>query len=196
MQAQLPNILSISRIVLAVLVVLISGHLTVRTYLATVFMVGLALLTDAIDGYLARRWKTTSELGYILDSLGDRALHLALLLVFLVRYQIHPLFVWLLIFRDIGIFAVRVLSKDWLQKSVRLQWISRLQAAILRVWLGLFLARDGFRVFTGSDVLGTPAFETIQIALLCVTIIVSYFGFIQSFGWLIDHDHKTISQNH
>src|SRR5947207_9170883 len=142
MWPQLPNALSISRIALGMLLALVSGHLTPRRYVVTVCMVIVALLTDFLDGYLARRWGLKNELGYILDSLGDRAAHLALLLVFLTRYQFHPLFVWLLVFRDIGMFAVRVLTTDWLRNSAELQWVSRLHATILRLWLGLFLVRD------------------------------------------------------
>jgi len=129
-----------------------------------------------IDGYFAPRWGTVSDRGYVLDTMGDRAVHLALVLVFLVRYAFHPLFVWLLLFRDIGIYAVRVLSKDWLQKSRKMRPVFLFHTTCLRVWLGLFLVRDGFRVFLKSDVLDTFAFEAVQLSLLCVTIIVSYYG--------------------
>jgi len=174
------------------LVLLLSEHLTPRAYVATACLVAIVFFTDAIDGYLARRWKTTSAMGYVLDSLGDRAIHIALLLVFLVRYHIHPLFVWLIIFRDIGIFAIRVLSKEWMGKAVELQWISRLQATFLRLWLTLFIVRDGFRVFTNSDTLNTFSFEAIQAVLLCATLLMSYYGLIRSISRPIDHDHKTL----
>jgi phosphatidylglycerophosphate synthase len=192
MYKQVPNALSISRIVFAALIILISAQLTVRTYLATLFLLITALLTDALDGRLARRWKVTSALGYVLDTMGDRAIQLALVLVFLVRYSFHPLFVWLLIFRDISIYAVRVLSKDWLEKSRRMRSISLFHYIALRVWIGMFIVRDGFRVFTQSDVLGTFAFEVAQLSILCVTICVSYYGLFRSFNWLIDRDHETL----
>jgi phosphatidylglycerophosphate synthase len=152
-----------------------------------------ALMTDVLDGYLARKWKVTNETGYILDSLGDRAIHLALILVFLVRYDFHPLFAWLIVFRDIALFAQRVLSKEWLRQSVKNQWVSRLHGIILRIWLGLFLVRDGFRVFAGSDVLNTFTFAVAEITLLCTGIAISYYGLVLSFSWLIEYDHKTLS---
>lgn len=192
MYKKIPNALSVSRIFLAILIILVSGSLSVGTYLAAVFMITVALLTDALDGYLARRWKVTSALGYVLDAMGDRALQLAMVLIFLVRYSFHPLFVWLLIFRDIGIYAVRVLSKDWLQKSRRMRSISLFHCTALRIWFCLFIVRDGFRVFTHSDVLGTSAFEVTQMSILCITICVSYYGLFRSFNWLIDRDHETV----
>jgi phosphatidylglycerophosphate synthase len=192
MYMQIPNALSVSRIVLAVLVILASTHLGIRTYVATVCMFVLAMVTDALDGYLARRWGITGERGYVMDAMGDRAFHLALILVFLVRYSFHPLFVWLLIFRDIGIYAVRVLSKEWLHKSRQLRWISLFHAMSLRIWLGLFILRDGFRVFKGSDILNTFVFEAAQMMILCTTLVVSYYGLFRSFSWLVDSDHKIV----
>jgi len=192
MRARIPNALSISRIACAIAVLIISGRLTRATYTATVCLLVVAMITDILDGRLARRWRVTSELGYVLDAMGDRAIHLALLLVFLTRYGFHPVLIWLLIFRDIGIYAVRVLSKDWLKKSLQLRWISVFHAICLRIWLALFVLRDGVRVFTGRDSLHTVAFEVIQWTLLCTTIIVSYYGLYRSFGWLIDREHDTL----
>src|SRR2546423_2454038 len=189
MYKQIPNALSVSRIFLAVLIILTSAHLDVSTYVAYVCMLAVALFTDALDGYLARRWKITSPLGYVLDTMGDRAIQLALVLIFLVRYSFHPLFVWLLIFRDSGIYGVRVLSKDWLRKSRQMRTISLFHYIALRTWIGLFIVRDGFRVFTRSDALGTFAFEITQVTLLCITIAVSYYGLFRSFSWIIDHYH-------
>ena len=192
MREYLPNVLSVSRVVLAILVLLLSGRLTEITYLLTVSMATLAMITDALDGYLARRWESTSALGYVLDAMGDRAIHLSLMLVFLVRYEFNPIIVWLLVFRDVGIYAVRVLSKDWLSKSRKLRWISIFHATSLRVWLGLFIVRDGFRVFGHAGVLDERAFEAIQWTILCITIPVSYYGLLRSFSWLIDHDHSIV----
>ena len=194
MRARLPNALSISRIAFAVAVLILSGRITIATYTATVCLVIVAMITDVLDGRLARRWNVTSDLGYVLDAMGDRAIHLALMLVFLVRYGFHPVLIWLLVFRDIGIYAVRVLSKDWLKKSLKLRWISVFHATCLRIWLGLFLLRDGLRVFGGEDSLHGGAFEVTQLSLLCTTIIVSYYGLFLSFAWLIDHDHDTLTR--
>ncbi|HJQ71457.1 MAG TPA: CDP-alcohol phosphatidyltransferase family protein [Blastocatellia bacterium] len=192
MYKQIPNALSVSRIVLAILIILASTRLEIRMYIATVFMLILAVFTDALDGYLARRWGVASKVGYVLDTMGDRAIHLALVLVFLVRYSFHPLFVWLLIFRDIGIYAVRVLCKEWLRESRQMRPVFLFHTTTLRIWLGLFMVRDGLIVFTGSDELDTLFFEAMQMTLLGITIAVSYYGLFRSFSWLIDRDHETV----
>ena len=192
MHAKIPHALSVSRIVLAALIILASVHLTLPTYVATLCFVLIAMVTDALDGFLARRWGTTSDLGYVLDTMGDRAVHLALVLVFLVRYSFHPIFVWLLIFRDVAIYAVRVMSKDWLRRSKDMRPIFLFHTTCLRIWLMLFILRDGVRVFTRADQLNTILFESVQTALLVVTIVVAYYGLIRSFSWLIDREHESL----
>jgi CDP-diacylglycerol---glycerol-3-phosphate 3-phosphatidyltransferase len=64
----LPNVLSASRILLAPVLVALAA-----TERETLFLILLAisLLTDALDGYLARLLNQTSELGVKLDSWGD-----------------------------------------------------------------------------------------------------------------------------
>jgi phosphatidylglycerophosphate synthase len=188
----IPNALSASRIPIALAVLAIATKLSPGTYVATLGLVALAMGSDAADGLLARRWRVESQTGYVLDAMGDRAIHLALILVILNRYQIHPVLVWLLVFRDIAIYAIRVLSKDWHDRSQRFRWLSVLHATLLRLWIGLFLLRDGFRVFKGEDVLGTPAFEAIQLTLLLSTIALSYWGLSRSLGWLIDREHEAL----
>lgn len=43
-------------------------------YLIAAVLFGLAAVTDAIDGPLARRWKTTSKFGRVMDPFADKVL--------------------------------------------------------------------------------------------------------------------------
>jgi cardiolipin synthase len=76
----IPNILSILRLVIVVFLVFLAWN--GKTGLFLLFFLA-ALLTDMLDGYLARRLKQESELGAKLDSWGDFAL-----------YMTVPLCVW------------------------------------------------------------------------------------------------------
>jgi phosphatidylglycerophosphate synthase len=173
---------------MAAAVVLMSPWSTRRTWLTTVILITAAMVTDALDGYLARRWRVATDMGYVLDAMGDRAIHLALILVVFVHYQVNPVLVWLLILRDIGIYAVRVLTSDWLARSREMQWLSRFHATNLRIWLASYYLRDGMRVFTGRDPLDAFWFEFAQTLLITFTIVLSYYGLTKSFGWITDHD--------
>jgi phosphatidylglycerophosphate synthase len=72
MLKNLPNLLSILRLALAPVMVAVAGLTGSRPWFLGLF--GAALLTDALDGFLARRLHAESDLGRRLDSWGDYAL--------------------------------------------------------------------------------------------------------------------------
>lgn len=187
-KARVPNAVSLSRVILAVPLLIVSRHLDTRAYIATISIVIVAGVTDALDGFLCRRWNVRSEVGYVMDAMGDRAIHLALLLSISTRYGVDPIFIWLLVFRDIAIYAIRILSRNWFARSLELRWLSVLHATNLRLWIALFLLRDGFRVIKGSDVLDTVLFDATQMSLLCATIVLAYYGLLRSIAWTRDHN--------
>lgn len=193
MRNRLPNALSLSRVVMAIAVLALSLVPTTVTYVVSISVVGLALLSDALDGYLARRWNVQSDLGYVLDTMGDRAMHLALILMIVARYQIHPLVAWLLIFRDIGIYGIRVLTRDWLQRSKDMRALSLTHSLTLRAWIVLFLVRDGLRVFTGADVLDTTLFAVSHSILLSASILAAYYSLYRASTWLMDNDQPAVA---
>jgi phosphatidylglycerophosphate synthase len=69
MKKVLPNLLSVLRLVLAALMVVVAATAGSRAWFLILF--GTALVTDALDGFLARRWHAVSDLGRRLDSWGD-----------------------------------------------------------------------------------------------------------------------------
>lgn len=100
-----PNLISIVRVV----TIPVIFWCLKRTFdhLALVIL-GLALLSDAMDGYLARRFRWQSDWGLILDPLADKLL-VGSLAVFLVIFRDFP--VWmagLIICRDVAIIGVGV----------------------------------------------------------------------------------------
>jgi CDP-diacylglycerol--glycerol-3-phosphate 3-phosphatidyltransferase len=81
MFAQLPNILTIARIVVVVPLIacLWVGGETLRWLALGLYF--LACLTDYFDGYFARAWKIQSSLGRLLDPIADKLLVGACLLI-------------------------------------------------------------------------------------------------------------------
>lgn len=101
-RADIPNIISILRIglVLPVVAALMHGQFTLALLLYTV-----AGASDALDGYIAKRYHYTSRLGSILDPLADKLL---LVSTYLVLAWLGLLPVWLVaavVARDIFILA-------------------------------------------------------------------------------------------
>jgi CDP-diacylglycerol--glycerol-3-phosphate 3-phosphatidyltransferase len=73
-QQQLPNALTVGRLLLIpVFVVLILTCDGGRSWAAAIVF-GAAGVTDQIDGFLARRWRVESSFGKIADPLADRLL--------------------------------------------------------------------------------------------------------------------------
>jgi cardiolipin synthase len=67
----LPNLLSALRLLLALPVALAIGY---RDYPTALVLAALAALSDALDGFLARRFRWQSRLGATLDPLADKLL--------------------------------------------------------------------------------------------------------------------------
>jgi cardiolipin synthase (CMP-forming) len=71
MLRQLPNLICVGRMVLAwpIIVSLRDGN-----YTASMGLFALAAVSDGLDGYLAKRFRWTSELGKLLDPAADKLL--------------------------------------------------------------------------------------------------------------------------
>ncbi len=77
----------------------------------------LACITDALDGYIARRWNQESTLGKYLDPLADKTLMVFLLLGLYYFHKIHAFLVIAAILRDvcimIGVLSLRLQGKNF-----------------------------------------------------------------------------------
>lgn len=111
----IPNALSLSRIVLALLFVVCFQRKAILLY----FSVGLcvaALVTDVLDGYFARRLKVASIHGRLWDSLGDKSFYSAIIIAFNAQDFLGVLVSWALIVREVALYITRVLFIEKLPK--------------------------------------------------------------------------------
>jgi len=89
--AYLPDALSLARVLLAPVVFFfltlridlavpyLSGHITWGDFLAGCFFF-IALITDLLDGYIARRYNLATKRGKLIDSLADKVLVVVIML--------------------------------------------------------------------------------------------------------------------
>ena len=81
-----PNIITLSRLVLSVvLFVLISVWKGDGSGIAAAVLFTIAVLTDALDGYLARKYNLITQLGRILDPFADKVIVLGTFIFLLER---------------------------------------------------------------------------------------------------------------
>ena len=96
--SQLPNILTILRIILTIPVVI---TLLNAEYFTTVILFFIAGITDGLDGFIAKRFNCTSRLGSILDPAADKLL-LSCTFFTMFLTNILPLWLFAVIFiRDL-----------------------------------------------------------------------------------------------
>lgn len=103
----LPNSLTILRIVLAPIFLAVFMIDSFYMRLLGLGLFGLASVTDFIDGYLARKHGTITKLGRFLDPLADKILITCALISFVAMDLITVLPVLFIVAREFGITGLR-----------------------------------------------------------------------------------------
>ena len=70
--------------------------------------------------------------------------------------------------------------------------MSLIHTTAVRIWLGLFLLRDGIRIYLQQDLLDAVWFETLQLGIVTSSIAFSYYALAKSFDWIIDQEHAAL----
>ncbi|MCP1660717.1 CDP-diacylglycerol--glycerol-3-phosphate 3-phosphatidyltransferase [Neisseria perflava] len=107
------------------------------------FIFAAAAVTDWFDGFLARRWKQTSDFGAFLDPVADKLMVAVALLLLVSLGRTYVIFAMIIIGREITISALR----EWMaqmgkRSSVAVATIGKFKtaaqmAAILMLIIGL-----------------------------------------------------------
>lgn len=102
------NAFSLSRIGLAMLFVIFFQRKAEFLWASVVVCV-IALVTDMLDGYFARRWQVASVYGRLWDSLGDKSFYAAIIIAFNAEGFLGSLVSWALIAREVALYITRIL---------------------------------------------------------------------------------------
>ncbi|HDS16041.1 MAG TPA: CDP-diacylglycerol--glycerol-3-phosphate 3-phosphatidyltransferase [Proteobacteria bacterium] len=110
--ANLPNILTLSRIVVVPVVIMLLYVDNRWLNLLTAILVVLAAITDGLDGYMARKYGFESTLGKLLDPVADKILLLSTM-VMLAYLQRAPAFlVCLILCRETAVTGLRAIAAE------------------------------------------------------------------------------------
>ena len=127
----LPNKLTVSRIVMAILIIIIllGGDHTVSLfgfeipklfvnesmvvdlkYIIAGFLFIIASLTDFLDGYIARKYNLVTDFGKLVDAIADKILVNSVLIILAAQGFIHPIIPVIVIIRDSVVNSIKMLA--------------------------------------------------------------------------------------
>jgi len=110
--ANLPNLLTLSRIlsVPLIIILLYSGNRWLNLF--TALLVAVAAITDGLDGYMARKYGFESDLGKLLDPLADKILILSTMVMLVYLHRAPAWMVCLILCRETAITGMRAMAAD------------------------------------------------------------------------------------
>ena len=164
----LPNIITLARILLVPVFVVIYLWPGDGTYLIAATLFGLAAATDWLDGYLARRLNQTTPFGAFLDPVADKLIVVSALTVLLAQHST----VWLtlpgliIIGREIMISALR----EWMAEmnssvTVAVSYLGKIKTSLQMIAIAVLLAlppnSDSGLIFAGYTLLYVAALMTL-----------------------------------
>ena len=138
----IPNIITLARIILVPVIVWAIASNQMEIAFAVFVIAG---ISDAVDGFLAKRFNMASELGALLDPLADKALLVSIFVSLGIWGAVPRWIVILVVSRDIMIVAAVIVS--WLfDKPVPMKpsMVSKLNTVAQVAFAALVLGSLGF----------------------------------------------------
>jgi cardiolipin synthase (CMP-forming) len=167
----LPNIITIARILMVPFTIWL---LISQAFLAAFIVFVVAGISDGVDGYLARRMGTQSELGTYLDPIADKALLVSVFAALGIVKILPSWLVLMVITRDTlivgGVVLAWLLDKPLAMKPLR---ISKINTAVQIAFIGVVLG------LLGMD-------YNLQPLLLVGTIIVAVLTLVSGAYYMRD----------
>jgi phosphatidylglycerophosphate synthase len=118
-----------------------------RRFWWSIAILGLAAFTDFLDGLIARTYGLSSRTGYFLDGIGDKAMYAAILLVIFREEKELSFLPWLLIVREIVLYALRAIEGGTEESLKSLRKLSLLYAAFIRLYFLGFLVQHASNLY-------------------------------------------------
>ena len=104
----LPNVLTLLRILLVPVLVVALLHETANGDLLAAFVFALASLTDAMDGYLARSRNAVTAFGKLMDPIADKLLIIAALVALVSLDRLAAWVAMVIIARELTVTVTRM----------------------------------------------------------------------------------------
>src|SRR5574337_1302487 len=106
----LPNFLTLVRILLIPVFIVLFVNPTPDQSLAAAIIFTVAAVTDMLDGYIARRTGQVTKLGKLLDPIADKLLVLSALILLMNVDRVSALVAILIIAREVAVTGIRAIA--------------------------------------------------------------------------------------
>lgn len=175
--AHVPNALTVSRILLIPVFVVFFLEPTAERSLYAAAVFGLAALTDAVDGYLARRWGQVTRLGKLLDPIADKLLILTALFL-LVGFDLVEAWVAIVLAgRELFVTGLRsVAAREGVILAVettgKLKMAAQVVAILLLILDGAIPARFDLYLWGTAILMLSMALSLISAAQYCRQFVI------------------------
>ena len=142
----LPNLLTLGRIVMSVIFVVALSITWQHKYGAAFVLFLVASLTDFLDGYLARKHNLVTDFGKLMDPLADKILVSAAMVLLAVERMLPAWFVILILFREFLVTGVRMLALAK-QSVISADFWGKLKTVVQIVLVCMILLPEGLLEF-------------------------------------------------
>ncbi|MBI5782700.1 MAG: CDP-alcohol phosphatidyltransferase family protein [Gammaproteobacteria bacterium] len=183
--SQLPNLITISRIGLAPVLILL---LKEQEYAASLAIFAIAGVSDGLDGFIAKRFHYESRLGSILDPLADKIL---LLSSYVMLTMLNHLPFWLMLtvaFRDLLIVGGYLVYTSMIGPvQMRPSWLSKFNTFLQITLIIVILGQQAFHLFYA------PMLDALIYGVLLSTVAS---GLHYLWIWLVMKDVELVKEPH
>lgn len=172
-RVSIPNIITLGRILLVPIIIWAIASNQMEIAFAIFVVAG---VSDAVDGFLAKRFNMASELGALLDPLADKALLVSIFVTLGILGAVPRWLVILVVSRDIMIVGAVIVS--WLfNKPIPMKplMVSKLNTGAQVAFVALVLAALGF----GFD---SSPYEGVLMTAIAILTLVSVSLYLVEWG--------------
>lgn len=139
----LPNLITLGRLVLVPVII---AMIPAQRWTEACVLFIVAGVSDAIDGWLAKRFDLRTELGAYLDPVADKALLISIYVAFAIERVLPATLAIIVVARDLMIIGAVMIS--WLMRKpveIRPLWISKLNTVAQISFAALVLGVKAFQ---------------------------------------------------
>ncbi len=169
----IPNILSIIRIILVFVFVFVFFALNSPVWALIIFLTAGA--TDVVDGYLARRFNWITNLGKILDPFADKLMQCTALVCLCIKSYVPLWFVLVFFAKELATLIIGLLVIKRRSVVVVSKWYGK--AAVCLFYLAIFLCVV-FKDFLAQN----PVISVLMFGVVAIFAVLAFAGYIKHYS--------------